>query len=149
VCVYSDPSMMNRARSGRHARRKAEPRSRTEFGVVADHLAIRGNGRLALRILSQPHDVGHGAATVRGARDDLDRRLVMADVRADVFEPPTPVNPVIAAAAAEVNLDIMSFRGFARTYNRQPSGLRGTLVMAPAQTAQSSSHGSADVLLLR
>jgi hypothetical protein len=43
----------------------------------------------------------------------------------------------------------MSFRGFARTYNRQPSGLRGTLVMAPAQTAQSSSHGSADVLLLR
>jgi hypothetical protein len=38
----------------------------------------------------------------------------MADVRADVFEPPTPVNPGIGAAA-EVNLDIMSFRGFART----------------------------------
>jgi hypothetical protein len=55
----------------------------------------------------------------------------MADLRTDVFEPPTPVNPVIGAAAAEVNLDIMSFRGFARTYNRQPSGLRGTLVMAP------------------
>jgi hypothetical protein len=45
----------------------------------------------------------------------------MADVRADVFEPPTPVNVGIGAAAAEVNFDIMSFRGFTRTYNRQPS----------------------------
>lgn len=44
----------------------------------------------------------------------------MADVRADVLEPPTPVAPGIGAAA-EVNLDIMPFRGFARTHNRQPS----------------------------